>query len=111
MSQTRHPSSYNEEMSEVPLALLSYTNIDKYWIISEIRYDSLSVSIRNAHYVRPTCQTAAGFFMGGCRPEKAFASIYQFRLPVVMKTAFYVLSLPCSSLEFYRHCREPASPR
>ena len=59
------------------------------------------MSIRNVHYGRLTCETAAGLCMGGCRPEKAFVCIYHVRVPVVMKAAFYVLSLPCSSPELY----------
>lgn len=58
------------------------------------------MSLRNDHYVRRTCETAAGFCMGGCRPEKAFVS-HQVRVPVVMKIAFYVLSLPSKSPEVY----------
>jgi len=85
------------------MALLSYTNIDTYWTISQIRQDSVSGSIRSAHYVRPTrtCETAAAFCMGGCRPEKAFISICQVRVPGVMKTACYVLSPPSNNPEFY----------
>jgi hypothetical protein len=70
-----HPSSNIGEVSEVLIALLSYTNSDTYWIISQIRRDNVSVSVRNAQYIRSTCETAAWFCMSGCRPEKAFVCL------------------------------------